>query len=318
MNKVRDITLYESYVKRHRLPVFFQPWYLEAACKDGEWAVSMDIHDGAIRGVWPYLLKKKYGQNYITQPPLTSFLGPFCHRPKDMTKESTWISHQKTVLSNLFEQLPNHLLMISQWTPTATNWLPLYWKGCKQTTRYTYQIDLTKSNDVLWSSISTKQRNHIKQAQQSYQLSASEDLMDLWPLIESTYSRQGEKIPFTQLMLEELDKALQKNQKRKIFYIESKAKVLAGLYLIFDEISAYMLITGRANEDNSGGVALAIWEAIQFAKNQDISIFDFEGSMMPGVESFFRSFGGSLIPYHRVTHTSSKLSEIVFRILNRI
>lgn len=318
MITAQNISLYESYVQRHGLPVFFQPWYLDAACSDGQWHVSMDIHEGELRGVWPYMLKKKYGQHYITQPPLTSFLGPYCHRPEDMTKESTWISHQKAVLTNLFDQLPAHLLMISQWIPDQTNWLPLYWKGCKQTTRYTYQIDLLLSSEELWSSISTKQRNHIKQAQQSYQLSSSEALKDLWPLIESTYARQGEKIPYAQSMLMELDKTLHNKQKRKIFLLESGEKIVAGLYLIFDDTTAYMIITGRSNDDNSGGVAMAIREAVQYAKNRGLKVFDFEGSMMPRVESFFRSFGGNLVPYHRVTHTSGKLSEIAFRALNRI
>ncbi|MFT6810595.1 MAG: hypothetical protein ACJA01_003840 [Saprospiraceae bacterium] len=314
----QDISLYESYVQRHRLPVFFQPWYLDAVCRDGQWHVSMDIHEGEVRGVWPYFLKRKYGQHYITQPPLTSFLGPYCHRPEDMTKESTWISHQKAVLTNLFDQLPAHLLMISQWTPDQTNWLPLYWKGCKQTTRYTYQIELEQNIEKLWSSITDKQRNRIRNAEKAYKISDTEELNDLWTLIETTYNRQGQTIPYSRTLLSQFDTVLQKHQMRKIFLVKSNAMTVAGLYLIYDNFSAYMIITGRSDEDKDGGVALAIWEAIQFSKKQGLTIFDFEGSMMLKLEKFFRSFGGNMVPYHRVTHTTGKFSEIIFRALNRI
>ncbi len=319
MNVSSEKALYQSYVDTHGLPVFYQPWYLDAACQEGQWDVSLDIRKGIVRGVWPYMLKKKYGQNYITQPPLTSFLGPYCHRPNDMDKEATWIAHQKVVLSNLFDLLPSHLLMISQWTPSQANWLPLYWKGCKQTTRYTYQLDLEQNKEKLWSAITDKQRNRIRNAEKVYQVSHTEELSDLWVLIESTYTRQGQTIPYSRSQLSVLDTALQKHQRRKIFLVKSNTRaVVAGLYLIYDNSSAYMIITGRSDEDKDGGVALAIWEAIQFAKKQGLTIFDFEGSMMPTLEKFFRSFGGNMVPYHRVTHTPGKITEIIFRALNRI
>jgi len=40
-----------------------------------------------------------------------------------------------------------------------------------------------------------------------------------------------------------------------------------------------------------------MWEAIKFTKNNlSLNEFDFEGSMVPQIEQFFRKFGGHLIP----------------------
>jgi len=313
-----DKALYQSYVSKHSLPIFFESWYLDAVCQEGQWGASIAIRNEEVKGVWPYILKKKYGQQYITQPPLTSFLGPYIHRPQSMAKEATWISHQKVVLSDLFDLLPSHLLMISHWMTDQNNWLPLYWKQCKQTTRYTYQIDLNHDIELLWKAISDKQRNRIRNSEKSYQISKSEELSDLKPLIASTYERKQEALPYSYSTLAALDAVLINQQKRKLILVESNTEIVAGVYLIYDKKSAYLIITGRSDSEVSGGVSLAIWEAIKFAKNRGLHVFDFEGSMMERIETFFRSFGGQLVPYHRVTHTPGKFSEIVFRALNRI
>jgi hypothetical protein len=40
--------------------------------------------------------------------------------------------------------------------------------------------------------------------------------------------------------------------------------------------------------------------------------FDFEGSVLPGVEAFFRSFGGQLRPFYRVTKFPSPAAYLVW------
>ena len=42
------------------------------------------------------------------------------------------------------------------------------------------------------------------------------------------------------------------------------------------------------------GVASCLWEAIRWARGIGLEVFDFEGSSVPGVERFFRRFGGNL------------------------
>ena len=45
---------------------------------------------------------------------------------------------------------------------------------------------------------------------------------------------------------------------------------------------------------------LLVRESITAAKELGCSTFDFEGSMLEGVEKFFRSFGPELVPYYTV------------------
>ena len=52
--------------------------------------------------------------------------------------------------------------------------------------------------------------------------------------------------------------------------------------------------------------------AIEEAAATGCTVFDFEGSMLRGVEPFFRGFGGELTPYFRVYKFANKLLEHLF------
>lgn len=51
-----------------------------------------------------------------------------------------------------------------------------------------------------------------------------------------------------------------------------------------------------------------MWRSILFAKQTGAQVFDFEGSMQPGIEKYFREFGGDLIPYAAVEKSGLLLS----------
>ena len=43
-----------------------------------------------------------------------------------------------------------------------------------------------------------------------------------------------------------------------------------------------------------------MWEAIKLAKLKGLKTFDFEGSMHPPIEKYFRGFGGKVVPFFEV------------------
>jgi hypothetical protein len=57
--------------------------------------------------------------------------------------------------------------------------------------------------------------------------------------------------------------------------------------------------TDKAHQQNAAG-PLALRAAIILAKEKGFKTFDFEGSMIPEVESFFRQFGGKLTPLYTI------------------
>jgi lipid II:glycine glycyltransferase (peptidoglycan interpeptide bridge formation enzyme) len=82
---------------------------------------------------------------------------------------------------------------------------------------------------------------------------------------------------------------------------DRNGRLHAAAFVVWQESSAYYLAGGAdpALRD-SGAHSLVLWEAIQ-AMAAHTSLFDFEGSMLPGVERFFREFGAFQTPYYTIT-----------------
>ena len=74
----------------------------------------------------------------------------------------------------------------------------------------------------------------------------------------------------------------------------------AGVYLVYHGDTAYYLAGGAdAGERSSGAQTLALWRAIE-AMSPRVRRFDFEGSMLPGIEHVFRGFGATQVAYSAI------------------
>ena len=77
--------------------------------------------------------------------------------------------------------------------------------------------------------------------------------------------------------------------------------------MIWDAETAYDLISTIDPEyRNSGAASLAVYEIIKYVKTQGITGFDFEGSMIEGVENSFRKFGTVQTPYFFICKIMTK------------
>ena len=72
-----------------------------------------------------------------------------------------------------------------------------------------------------------------------------------------------------------------------------------AIFTVWDDTTTYYLIGGRKQSDSRHGKNLLIWQALQDTANRK-QAFDFEGSMIQGVNRFFQNFGARLTPYHYV------------------
>ena len=90
---------------------------------------------------------------------------------------------------------------------------------------------------------------------------------------------------------------------------------------MFYKQTSYLILNGIDIDNNIRGAnALMIHESIKLLKSEGVEIFDFEGSMLPGVEQFYRRFGGKLVPYMRIwndnffNYSKSKFKKIYKKI----
>jgi hypothetical protein len=80
------------------------------------------------------------------------------------------------------------------------------------------------------------------------------------------------------------------------FLSSTNGHPVAGVYIVHDAHTAYYLMGGYSKNAHHGAGALAMWHAILKAKEMGLEVFDFEGSIIPAIERYFRGFGGKLTP----------------------
>lgn len=102
---------------------------------------------------------------------------------------------------------------------------------------------------------------------------------------------------------------------------DEQGRLHAVAFIVWQESSAWYLAGGgNPTLRESGAHSLILWEAIRYV-SQYTDTFDFEGSMIPGVERFFREFGAIQTPFFTIT--KGKLSLLnraclkIGRIINR-
>ena len=290
------------------IPLFSQAWWLDATAGEGVWDVALVEKGGTIVAAMPYVTRQRYGFTLLGQPALTQTLGPWLRETEG--KSSTRLAQHKDWLQALIAQLPPFAHFIQNWHWKMGNWLPFYWAGFQQTTRYTYILQELSDEQELWQGLQENIRREIKKAGNRLQLRVRDDLTvdDFLVLNRMTFARQNMALPYTEAFVHQLDQACAARQARKIFIAEdAQGRRHAGVYIVWDGNSAYYLMGGGDPElRNSGATSLCMWEAIKFAATVT-QRFDFEGSMIEPVEKFFRAFGAQQTPYFTVSKTPSRI-----------
>jgi len=118
-------------------PIFFQPWWLDIVA-NGKWDVYL-VNDSNknILAAMPVTFNEN--ETSILMPPLTLFLGAI-FLPSIKTKYYEILSYQMLLTEELIKQIKKINYYEQRWSVKFTNWLPLFWLGFNQTTKYTYII----------------------------------------------------------------------------------------------------------------------------------------------------------------------------------
>lgn len=301
---------YSASAQLQQLPLFFQPWWLDTVCSS--WEVALVQEQGNIVAVLPYQVEKKSGLVIIRNPDMTPYLGPFFFYPATLTAQEKPAWEDK-VLQDLLAQLPRYDSCNVLCLPGFNNMLGFHRKGFTNTSLITYHIDLTQPETALYTALHKNHRSLIKQAQPLHTLTEGASyLHGLLELHYGTFSRKNKKYTYSQRFLSRMIEVCLQQGKGKILAAQDEAgRMVATLFVAWDEHTMYLLISAVAKDNaHQGVVRLLIWEAIRQAKAMGLQVFDFEGSMDPGIEPFFRRFGGSRQYYLYCIHHRSLIWKI--------
>ncbi len=299
----------ESNLHRDNIPYvnsfFEQPWWLEAVAP-GQWDEIIIKRGEEVILRFPYVIKKENGFTSISMPSVTQTLGPWFRPLKG--KHSSQLSLQKELMTELIQQLPPHDSFYHRFHHSITNWLPFYWKGFTQSTRYTYIIADLTNLDRVWEDMKSNIRNKIRKAEKSgIKVVRTDDIETFLDLNELTFKRQGLSLPFSRDFIRGVNSACVKKNARRIYITYGPdGRPQTGLFCVCDGHATYNLLQGGdPGLRNSGANVLAMWESIKDASEVS-EAYDFEGSMIEPIEEFFHSFGALQKPYFEISKINSR------------
>lgn len=260
--------------------------------------------------------RTRAGVVFLTQPPLTPALGPWL-RPS-FAKYSKALAREKAILSILASSLPDCDVYQQNWNVERKNWLPFFWNGFQQTTRYTYQIEDLHNKDQLWSNLQENTRREIRKARQRFELTVrpAKSIQEFLELNQKTFGRQGRSAPYSERLVKRIaEQAKMRNALDVLVTEDPQGKLHAGAFVVrWREKAFYLMGGGDPDLRISGAASLCIWEAIS-QQPQSTKIFDFEGSMIEPIERFFRGFGAEQTPYFHVSKSMTLKGSLALALL---
>ncbi len=302
------------------IPIFSRDWWLDAVCGEGNWDVALVENNGNVIASFPYYKRNMFGFQFIGMPKITQTMGIWVKYPENQTYAKR-LSFEHEIFNILIEKLPSHSYFEQNFHYKFTNWLPFYWKGFQQTTRYTYVIEDLSDLEKLFSNMKKQLRRDVRKSKNSISIISEDNISRFYEINRKTFERQKVTIPYSFDFIKRIDHALKERDARRIlFAIDNKGNTLSALYLVWDDCSCYTLLEGSDPEfRRSNANSLLNWEAIKCSASMNKK-HNFTGSVMQSIETFIRGFGGIQKPYFNISKSNSNffsLAKKIKAVINR-
>ncbi|MEI6747547.1 MAG: GNAT family N-acetyltransferase [Bacteroidales bacterium] len=256
------------------------------------------------------------GYPYYTNLPFTPSIALFYLNPaKNSAKR---LSTDKEVLDTVARFFRQFRLPVQRYCLPSEiiDMQPFVWNELKVIPHLTYQVDLSFSRDILYSNVSTKLRNNIKKAvSDGITVKQIADYSQCESMIINTFTRQETGI--NQNHIRNILHRFANEHNSFAFGAYNGDRMIAVSFFLNDQNTVYYMFGGFDDAlKHEGAGAATIWEAICLAKSREFKIFDFEGSMIPRIERYFRGFGGEIKNYFTVNRAPF-LIEVALKLFKR-
>jgi len=286
--------------------IFCRSWWLKAVCSSGFEILTLRKNGKIIAGM-PFYSKIIIRQKFVHMPRFTQTLGVLL-APPSTEKYEKRLSEEMYILDILAENTPKFNYFSMNFHYNFTNWLPFYWAGYDQTTAYTYVIEDSTDLKKVFSDFNYSKKKNIKKAEQLVIVRSDLSSKDFYSHHSLTLRKQGEFISYDYDLFKRIYDTVYKHSAGKTLYaIDKQSNIHAAIFVVFDKKSAYYLIsTIDPDYRNSGAATLLLRDAMAYV-SQYTKRFDFEGSMIRGVENSFRKFGAIQKPYFIISRNNCSL-----------
>lgn len=292
----KDFYLWDGFLDQSpQGSLFAKTWYVSAL--QIEFDVYVVMKNAAVLG-GILIAKDKWGYNI--NPVFGKYLG-VCYADFEGSAYTVETNKRK-VLKALFPKLNALKSFEFTFHPNFKNWMLFQRNNFQQTTNYTYRIAFnSQSRDEILQGMHTRLRNKIVKVQkEDLEFRAIPDFHAVLPLFQQTFKKQNIKFPIENKILQNLLTVLHQQNSLEIIGAYKNNKLQSAIGLFYDKKVAYLMLNGVQEDSINGSNEALVFASIQWAQENGLLTFDFEGSMLPKIESFYRQFGGELTPYYKI------------------
>lgn len=294
------------------IPIMNQDWWLDVTVGENNWDVLLVERGGETVASFPFYRTKKLLFDVIDMPYLTLTMGIWIRYPPHQ-KYATRLSYEKEIYLELIGRLPHVDYFYQHFHWTITNWSTFYWRGFRQTTRYTFVLENIGDTERVFANMKERIRREIRKAEKQLTVVESDDIEAFHRINTMTFERQGVKMPHSLEFIKQVDEACrERNCRKMLFALDEQGRLHSAVYIVWDDQCAYYLLGGGDPElRTSGASSLLLWETVK-RMSAVTKHLDLYGGMHEPVETFFRAFGAEQKPYFQISKINGKLFKLAY------
>lgn len=258
-------------------------WYLDNICEEWEGLV-LDNY----KAVMPLVFNKKMGVSYLYQPLFAQQLGVFTSLP---------------ITKNLVNSFVDKIPLKYKYVDINLNEINNISERKGVSTLNNYFLDLNYDYALLKVGYSKNLKRKLKKAEKNELLIHTqlkvEDFVDFF--IENTASKtKAFKEKHKHVLHRIIYKALSLQLGNLIGVYNKKEELVAANFILMHPTRLINLLPCSSSQGNKLNAMPYLIDYLLQKNANNKKIFDFEGSMIEGVERFYKSFGAEKNMYYRL------------------
>lgn len=248
------------------------------------WDVLLCECGGVVRGAMPYIDGRRLCLRHSLMPQLTMFTGPWLADATDTE-----------AFGDLWRQFMSHrwALCKARLSPelTVAGQVPPKGFGLKTEMHYTYRFDPIRPLPELMAGASQLRRRDYRRLCGVLSVDEAVSPKEFADLHVAYMERDGGRdLVEHGLIVHVCAEAVSRSSGMILGARDAEGMLHAALFAVYDSECAYMLMLARSADAPRNAMSFLIWKAVEVMASRT-RVFDFEGSMEPGVEEYYRSFG---------------------------
>lgn len=258
-------------------------------------------------GALPYVHCRKMGFRFLLQPQLTQYCGPWLRQ-----------AGNQAVFEKLFHDLRNLHYDYLQFNLSPAVYGAAIPEFLSVAQRLTLRInDISNPGRVFDAFDKRRRQRHILKAQEELVLTEDISPRQFAEFHRDYWQRRGSDNLLSISFLEHVvSVALQRRQASLKGLRDAQGHLQVASFEVFDSHEAHSLVSALGESHHIGARPLLFWHSIQRLSDHT-KIYDFEGSMDPGIAYSYKLYGAEPASFVQVTHCPNPLLKVLMKIKSR-